>query len=394
MPTPTEEQNPNSAAPTTAGSRNGAVSVAPNGPLTRSVLASALERMDEPESDPTNLPPQLPGPERAEPATATEVPAQTASAEDLTAPETPSAESEPETPATGAPNENPTSQPDEISQLPQDVRALVTEMAREIASGKTTIGELKRGHKLAREFQSKMEAMQEQIEQLKAQPQPAADPEPTDLNPITNVKDGATLRKVKRETHELLEFAEENPEGGTFQGKEFDAAQVRDLRRQARRALDIWIPERAEQLARSTAIRQQQTQARQLTVQDFPYLNDGEHQDTKVARQLLAAEPALAGRVNADYLALCIARGNRELQSDLAKRKAGGLPANSSAPINGNGRPAAPKGRMVTPAGGSAAPRITAQQSVAQAVQRAKKEGSREALANVFRTASAGSERR
>jgi hypothetical protein len=104
-----------------------------------------------------------------------------------------------------------------------------------------------------------------------------------------------------------------------------------------------------------------------------------------MAKQLLN-DPRFANEVEADYLALAMATGHRVLQAQLAKSKTGTNGAANGA--NGNGvqgtaRPTAngiPKGK---PAGApsAAAPRANGHTNGKALLERARREGTPDALA-------------
>lgn len=83
------------------------------------------------------------------------------------------------------------------------------------------------------------------------------------------------------------------------------------------------LPKRARELTQQAQFNQAKAEAHAKIVADFPYLNDPENADTKQAQQFLKTEPILNSYPHAEYLALALARGHRELQAEAAARKAG-----------------------------------------------------------------------
>lgn len=355
--------NPNSQG-ASAATQNG--ELAPGiGPVEKSTLSLALARLAEPEVDDT----QSASASSQEPPAAEDAPAEAADA-NLTEGETPAAEADE---ASSEQGEN------VLSQADQETQAQLAALAEAIKGpdGKVNIGEVKRIKDLLKEksgLTQQLQALEAKVAELESGK--AAEPHPVDpgaINPLANLKTEQDLRKAKRQMHEVLEFAEENPNGGTFRGQEFDEAQVRELRRDARRALDIWLPERGEQLAQETVFRQQQTLHRQTFLKQYPQFADPENPDAKVAATL-AKSPYIQQQPNPDYIAAALAIGDRVLREQAAaKAKPPGKLAASVA----RAKPA-----TVTTAGSNQAPR--SHPGIGSAIDQVKKERSRDALANLF----------
>ena len=224
MNTHTGSANPNSPA-ANAAAPNGALA-AGTGPLEKSTLSLALARMAEPAADDT----QSASASSSEPPVSADAPAAETDA-NLNEGETPAPETDE---VSGEQGEN------VLSQSDQETQAQLLALAEAIKGpdGKVNIGEVKRIKDLLKEktgMSQTIEQLQAQIDELKAKPAAAETPfEPAAVNPLANLKTEQDLRKAKRQMHEVLEFAEENPDGGSFRGQEFDEAQVRELRRDAR----------------------------------------------------------------------------------------------------------------------------------------------------------------
>ena len=336
-----------------------------NGPLEKSTLSLALARMAEPGEDET----QSASASSQEPPVSDDAPAPEADA-NLTEGETPAAEGD-EPPAGQGENV--------LSQSDQETQAQLAALAEAIKGpdGKVNIGEVKRIKDLLKEksgLTQQLQVLEAKVAELE-QGKPAETPlNPAEVNPLANLKTEQDLRKAKRQMHEVLEFAEENPNGGSFRGQEFDETQVRELRRDARRALDLWLPERAEQLQRETVFQQQQTQHRQVFLREYPQFADPENPDAKVAATL-AKSPYIRQQPNPDYIAAALAIGDRVLREQAAaKAKPAAKPAAGGVP---RAKPA-----TATTAGSNSAPR--SQVNLGAAIDQVKKERSRDALANLF----------
>lgn len=369
---------PNSPAAANAGSPNGALSQPVTGPVTLDVLSAALAAVDSPgqpenqESPPAGF---APAPE------ATPNPADAASPVETAPEQTPLAGSEPETAGDVLSQTEEAGGEDPLAGLEADVRERAIELARELKAGGLTVGEVKRIGKLLHQkgetesqFRQQIEGLQQEIEQLKSSATPAEDaaavPMPAKVAALKNPRE---IEQREFKVQSVLDWCEDNPDGGELNGQTFSADEVKAIRRDARQELR-WLPRRQQQLEQQAQLRQQQQAVRSQTLKDFPVLNDPENPDTQLARRLMSTDPQLAQRPNADYLALALAMGHRLLQADLQKRKA---PAAAKPAAAANGLPRA---KPAANGGASAAPRATPQGNVNQLLKSAKERPSPAAL--------------
>lgn len=348
--------NPNSPAATTGG-QNGAA------PSAESKLLEMLTRQDGNPTDKTS-PAPADAPDTAPEATTETPPPEGADGQnDLPAEETSEQTDLSQTQA---------ALPPELAALPDDVRAELLAMAKDVADGKTSFGELKRGHKLTEKFAAQLAELKAKLETR----EPATAEPPASSLP-QEVKAQRTLAELKRyedSVQEAFDFCVDNPEGGTFRGREYSPEEVKQAKTALRSQLRA-IPQRAQQIQQAEQVRQQRAQASSAFAKDFPAWNDPENADARLARQLLQ-DPRFESDVNADYIAFAIARGHRELQAELAARK-NGKPATKPAATNGvpRGKPA------VAPA--AAAPR-PGTVNVKQVLAKARSERSSDALAELI----------
>lgn len=238
-----------------------------------------------------------------------------------------------------------------------------------------------------------IEAQQRQIEELQARVETgsaAATPEaamPSTVAALKTVADVEARRQLAEANAEALQdFLDANPgDAGTsytIDGREVTRQELIEKRKVWREELKA-LPRKAAQLQTHAQLNQARTAARAQLAADFPEFNDPENPDVKVAAQLVKG-PKFADEVNADYLALAMARGHRELQAELAARKAG---KNGSAFTKPAARQVAPgkvpPGKPHAPSGG--APAAVRGAGVKAALETHGKNGSRNSLAEVIR---------
>lgn len=362
--------SPQSAVAANAGSQNGDA-LQPSGPVSLDSLAQALDALN---------PPTAPEASDSRPAAvaAPEMPPAPAAAADA-GNELPPEEQPHEGADAPAAGED-LSQLEEFNALDPEVQKHALELAKELKAQGLSVGEAKRIGKLLHNksesearLTQQIETLQQQIEELKAGPPATADAAQTLPMPakVAELKNNAEIERREMQLQNVLDWCEDNPEGGEANGQVFTPEEVKAIRRDSRQELR-WLPKRREQLNQQAAVQQAQRQAREQTLKDFPALNDPANPDAKLAQQLIQSEPALAHRPNRDYLALALATGHRLLQSELAARKAP-KPA-----ANGNGAVAR---KPQASSGGAAAPRATGGQAqVAQLLKTAKERPSPAAL--------------
>ena len=215
-----------------------------------------------------------------------------------------------------------------LAGLNEDAKASLIEVAQAIAKGETTLGEVKRRMKLGRQENEELTQLRQEVERLKTAP-PAvksAAPIPETVLKLKTLEEVEARSELADTSIRAIEdFLEENPSGGVIGDKEFTRAELIQRKRLFQDELKA-LPKQAQALQQRDQFNQVKTEARKQILADFPVLNDPENPDTKAAQSLLKSDPVINQYPNADYLALALARGHRELQAELAARK-GGKPA-------------------------------------------------------------------
>ena len=362
LPAPKPASAPN-------GGQNGASGI-PAGILNRSDLANVLAQMDGETAADDNDPST--GAADATPEVAADESPTADNPDNTDLPETePAAEGEnPET-AEAEDDDLSQSQDSELNEalkgLNADARKHLIEAAQAVQNGETTLGQLKRQLKLGRQENEELQQLREKVKALESQP-PVTSAPPNIPPTVAKLK---TVEEVeqRQETAEssiraIEDFLEENPSGGMVGDKEFTRQELIARKRALQDELKV-LPKWSAQIVAKQQFSQQQAEARKQIVKDFPVLNDPEHPDTKMAREFLK-NPLVQSNVAADYMALALARGHRELQAELVKRKAGTLTAKPAAKPAG----AVPVGKPH--AGGTAPARTKSNVSTGELIQGVK----------------------
>lgn len=346
-------QNPNSAT-AAAASRNGASHVPLTGPLDKSVLSNLLASMkSQPATDPD------PNGTSAQPAFAPVPEALNGEATE-TANATPDNEID-LSQSTSVEATTPDGVPGGEEPLPEtealdpDIQKHVVELAKLLKTGGLEIGEVKRIEKLLRtkgalesgngELQAKVQAMEAQIAELKNGGAASA-PEASNGNPFSGLKSEAELRQTKRKLHEIREWCEDYAEGGTFNGKELSADEVKSMRREISRALEFHLPERSEQLVQAQTVQAQQAQVLQTMKAQRPDLFNIENPVAQRV-QFFAQHPRISNDPNRDMIAVFLALGEQAFKAKSAPaavkpparpaaRPAAAVTSPGAAPRNGN----------------------------------------------------------
>jgi hypothetical protein len=266
------------------------------------------------------------------------------------------------------------------------VQQHLQELAELLAKGEVTIGEVKRLKKLIADKGSDREVIERltgeigELRQKLETGQPATPPAPTESNPFTAVvKDLNTLNAAKREMYDVLEWCEDNPEGGNRRGQEYTAEQVKQIRREARRGLDIHLPERERQLQTEQGISQRRTAVAQTMKTNHPQFYDRESEVGRHAAEFRNL-PEVRGRADADVIGAIMALGTIELTKLENARLAKANGKNG----NGAGRPQTTVGRITLAPrpGASAAP--ANRNAVKESLVRFGKAPTRDAFADVL----------
>lgn len=295
--------------------------------------------------------------------------------------------------------------------LNPDAQEKLIEMAQAIAKGETSLGELKRGHKLGEtvaQLKQQLEELQQQREEGRETAiKPSSLPEPVaKLKTLDQVKAHAqTARDIVRK---LERFVRQNPEGGEWvDGKTYTADQYYQAIDRYQAELDA-LPDRAQQIHQQEQVSQVRSQAKQMFEKEFVWARDDESPQMKEISERLKAVPWLnefpEPRMAAHQYNLAEAAVNAELAAkktpvEAAKaardlmRRMPWLPKVLSSPEyaaigKGNGARATgatlqgkvPLGKPHS-AAGAAAPRAAEGASVKSALDAVSKNGDRNSLA-------------
>jgi hypothetical protein len=263
--------------------------------------------------------------------------------------------------------------------LNADARKHLLELSEALANNETSIGQLKRNLKLDRRENEELARLRDEVEQLRAE---------TAAAPTTQTPEGfakfKTVEQVEKRLNEvrdysdaIQDFLDANPGGPdatyNMDGKEVTRSQLIARRAELRKELQQ-LPRHAETIKHQAQLQQQRQQVTAQIRKDFPYLNDADHADTVMVRQLVR-DPKFSDVPNAEFIALAIVKGAKVLE---AERKAGiKKPATTAAAVRGK----VPLGKPHTSAGPSAPPRTSPQGNPKAALERVRKEGSETALA-------------
>lgn len=389
-------QNQNSVpAPTDGGQKP--VSGPLYGRAGLDAMARAVEQFEQPSDPEPNA--QPPSPAQDDPAnpqapTPTEDPGQ-----DLPSVTPPSTEDNPETttdqPDAGSGAGEPAQS--DFSNLDPEVQAQVIELAKAVKSGELKPGELPRiakliarGHEnaeMAQSLQQKVDALQQQLDELRSGNNGTANgaPEGIPVNQmpeaISKLGNERDLQFREFQAKKLLNWCNENPQGGTFGREEFSADEVKELLHGANEEL-LWIPVKQQQVRQQQQFTQQQREFRSRLVQHFPHLDDRENAETKAVQAMLKNNSWLQQFANPELEALVRVRGLKSLDAEVAARK---KPAPAT---NGHAKTATattlPKAKPSPGAGGAGAPRSTEARTVAAAKDRIGAERSREAFSDLL----------
>lgn len=275
--------------------------------------------------------------------------------------------------------------PAELADLPEDVRNELLALAAEVAEGKTSFGELKRGHKLIGKHAEEVQRLNEELDGYKAK---LAEATAGNTSGPTLFKSVADVEARELKLQKVIDWCEDNADGGQNGDVEFTAAEVKQMRREARDELKYTLPAQKQKLQaaaqQQTQFTAQQTAARPQVLEQFPQLKDPQNPETRQVNEMLRKQPMLKAMfVSPELAALTWIRGEAAVRAELAKRSPNGKvqspKANGQSPKAG----AIPKGRPSGP-GGSAAPARTNGVTVAKAKEQIAKERSVGGLANLM----------
>ena len=144
----------------------------------------------------------------------------------------------------------------------------------------------------AKEAEERAEAAFKEAESIKQRlqelEQKVSEPAPVQSgdNRFIDVWDAEKLKHEKAIAYNLVEWCEDNRDGVEVNGTEYTAEQIRAIRKNAKRSLDIQIPEREQFLARYNQVK---PQAETL----YPFWKDTRSTEYTEAQQVLRVVPQL-----------------------------------------------------------------------------------------------------
>jgi len=119
--------------------------------------------------------------------------------------------------------------------------------------------------------------------------------QPTEANPYAALNSMDDVRKALLEQEQVLEWAEDNPEGAELKTKdgvmEYDADQMKEFRRSASKAIRRELPDRAEFIRTRDALEPEVLQA-------YPWWKDKASSEFQEATMALRAFPELMAKPN------------------------------------------------------------------------------------------------
>jgi len=205
--------------------------------------------------------------------------------------ETPVAEEAKEDPAESQPSdekveaESDDSESDAHSQSEEEVSEEPEEQSRVQKRFDKLTARAKEAEERAEAAFKEAEAIKQRLQELE---QKVAEPAPvqTGDNRFIDVWDAEKLKHEKAIAYNLVEWCEDNRDGVEVNGTEYTAEQIRTIRKNAKRSLDIQIPEREAFLARFNQVK---PQAETL----YPFWKDTRSTEYTEAQQVLRVVPQL-----------------------------------------------------------------------------------------------------
>lgn len=264
--------------------------------------------------------------------------------------------------------------PPELAALPDDVRDQLIELAKEVSEGKTSFGQLKRGHRLNEEIQ---QLQQELEEARKTTPAPVA---PGNLHPaIAKLNSESEVQAKRAELKALVKECRLHATGYTAaDGNEITPEQIQRLQADAENQLDD-LQDRAQQLQQQSWVKGEQAKVEGQVRKFAPeFFDDKSALGQKF--KVLVNDPFIAQLPNRHFAAAAYALGEQQLLARLNK------PAAAAAPAPKPG--AVPKAKPAASAGGGAPPKPDATRAKFESVlpkpgQRVKVDDLERVLANM-----------
>ena len=182
-------------------------------------------------------------------------------------------------------------------------------------------------------LEAQLEQVQAQLQELTSNAQPTQDAPATtppvdsaEVAPLPDVKTTADLEAYKKQIKtaarniEALLDREDVDQGVQWGDKTYTKAELKALMRDARVTLEDTIPEQEKFFQKQTQVQTLRQQARQVALNDFPFLADKSAPEQKLVKQLYAAVPLIKQAVNGDYLAGLMVLGEQKRQELLAAK--------------------------------------------------------------------------
>lgn len=203
--------------------------------------------------------------------------------------------------------------PPELAGLPEDIRTQLLELAKEVADGKTSFGQLKRGHKLQDEIQE----LQKQLED--ARKTPVANVAEGKLHPeVAKLNSESEIANKRAELKQLVKECRLHANGYTTEdGNEIPPERVRMIQADAENKLDD-LQDRSLQLQQTNWVKGEQAKVEQQVRQHGPEFFD-EKTPLGLRFKSLVNDPLLAQLPNRHFAAACYAMGEQVLLARVQK---------------------------------------------------------------------------
>lgn len=167
---------------------------------------------------------------------------------------------------------------EEVEQEPEEVRGVQKRIDKLTARAKEAE---ERANAVFQENEAIKQRLQE-LEQKVTEPAPVQSGD----NRFIDVWDAEKLKHEKAIAYNLVEWCEDNRDGVEVNGTEYTADQIRAIRKNAKRSLDIQIPEREAFLAHYNQVKPQVEAA-------YPFWKDRSSTEYTEAQQILRVLPQL-----------------------------------------------------------------------------------------------------
>lgn len=199
--------------------------------------------------------------------------------------------------------------------------------------------------------EAKAAELEQRLNALEAK-KPEADTAPRSdpSNPFSATRTLADLEAINRAALNYLDWAEENPAGGDWDGKPQTEEEVRANRKFARATVHQWVPSQTRRVAE---YQRDFAPAHQAAATRFPWLTDPHTPEAQMAARVMERLPALKWEPMAEMWMGYVIEGAR---ADLARQQAAAKPVSATpkkAPPPTAGapsaaRPAVPQARPKT----------------------------------------------